>query len=97
MATFLWPQFPPHCKHDIDRFTVPSALMLAFTDREALLASVMLGSKLEDGLLQDPGATNLAQGQLYMTGAHTAAELYLCLDNHAKCHLMGILRQRGCG
>lgn len=69
--------------------------MLAFMDRETLPASVMLGSKLEDGLLQGPGATSLTQGQLYMTGVHKAAEL--CLDDHAKCHVMDILRQRGCG
>lgn len=90
-------QFPPHCKREVDMFTVPSALMLTFMDPEALLTSVMLGSMLEDGLLQGPGAKNLAQGQLFVTGTCTAAELCLCLDDHAKCHVMGILRRRGCG
>lgn len=82
----------PHCKCEVDKLTVPSVLTLAFMDREALL-----GSRLENGLLQDPGATCLAQDQLSMTGVLTAAELCLCLDDHDKWHVVGILRGRGCG
>lgn len=82
----------PHCKIDVYKLAVPSALVLALTDPEALPASV---SMLEDGLSQRPGATILAQGQLYMTGVHTTAELYLCLDDSGECHVMGTLRQRG--
>lgn len=73
---------------------MPSALVLALMDPEALPASVMLDSMLEDGLPQCPGAMILVQGQLYMTGVHTTAELYLCLDDGGECHVMGTLRQR---
>lgn len=63
----------PHCKIDIYKLAMPSALVLALTDPEALSASVMLDSMLEDGLPQRPGATILAQGQFYITWVHTAA------------------------